>query len=745
MAKNKALENPVRRLSTLSRRGFLVSGAIVGGGLLVAQCGVPENADDDVYSITELGAYIQILSNGTIIIKAQNPEVGQGIKTMLPMLVAEELDVDWDQVSVEQAVADQALYGPQFAGGSLATPMNYDRLRLVGAAARHMLIEAAAATWDVPVSECETRSGRITHMPTERKLTYARVAERAAGLATPAPEALRLKAPSDFRIIGKPVRGVDTPGIVVGKPLFGIDVELPGMKFAALARSGIFGAKLKRLDATKAKAVRGVVDVIQLSFEKPEMKHRHSRNSQDLLDDAVAVVADDWWTAHRAIELLDVEWDKTDSTEDSTESYALKATELLSQASQQSLRVDGDLREAIASADTVIEAVYEYPFLCHATLEPQNCTAYYRPDGKIELWAPTQSPEPGRALVAATLGVDREDITLNMTRVGGGFGRRLYSDFMPQAALISKRIGMPVKLIWSRPDDTKHDFFRPGGFHHFKAALKDRDLIGFGDHFVTFGDGQAVGMSANMSPEIFPAKHVENLEYGQSVIRSNVPTGAMRAPTSNALAYAFQAFLDEVAEASGKDPLDFYLDLLARGPEPEGPGFSPKRMTDILTLVAERAHWRDRKAERGRALGLSFYFSHYGHFAHVVDVSVERTGSWRTKKVWVVGDVGRQIVNPLNAEHQVQGAVLDGISQVSQEITFKDRQAQQSNFHDISLMRLPEAPDVDVHFHLTDNPVSGLGEPALPPVIPALANAMYAATGRRVRRLPVTADALSWA
>jgi isoquinoline 1-oxidoreductase beta subunit len=734
----------------VSRRAFLQASALVGGGLLL-DFYVPDLRAAASSVGEALNAYIKVMPDGIVTIVAKNPEIGQGVKTSLPMLIAEEFDVDWNNVRTEQADADGAKYAPQFAGGSTATPLNWEPLRRVGAAGREMMVRAAAEHWGVPASDLRTASGTVTHVPSGRVLTYGELAEAAAKVTPPDLATVRLKDPRDFTIIGRSVPGVDSPLVVAGKPLFGIDVTVPGMKYAIYEKCPVFGGRVVGANVEAVKSLPGVVDAFVLRGNENVVG---STGPLDRLADGVAIVADNWWLGEQAREELEVEWDEGTAADDNDARFAAEAARLSQQTPATYIVKDGNVDEALASATQVREADYAYPFLAHATLEPQNCTAAYA-DGKVEVWAPTQAPEANRQTIAGTLGIDPQDITIHMTRCGGGFGRRGSSDYAVEAAAISKHAGVPVKLLWNRADDMRHDFYRPAGFHHFKAGLDaNGNLVAFRDHFVTLGTADQPSSSAFAGRDEFPARFVDHMEFAASFIPTAVPTGPLRAPESNGLAFAFQSFVDELAHAAGRDPLQFRLDLLG---EPRildstddryghQPDFDTGRMRGVLELVREKSGWDDRhRLPAGTGMGTAFYYSHMGYFAEVVKATVGADGVLKVGKVWVAADVGSHIINPTGAENQVQGAVLDGIGQALTRISIENGRTVQSNFHDFGLLRINQAPPVEVHFRRTDNPPTGLGEPALPPVIPALCNAIYAACGKRVRRLPIEQSVLAQA
>lgn len=747
-----------------SRRFFLMASAAAGGGLILAGCVTPETTEGGAAAaalpakpaapVMDMNAFVAISPDGTVRIMAKNPEIGQGIKTMLPMLIAEELDADWSKVTIEQADADQARYGMQIAGGSFATPNHWMSHRQVGAAARLMLLQAAAAKWSVPLAELTTAPSLVKHAASNRSISYGELVTDAAKLAAPALTDVKLKDAKDFRIIGKSVKNWDSPRIVRGEPIFGIDIDVPGMKYAHFTKCPVFAGKVVSANTDEIKALPGVVDAFVVKQVGTDLMG---------LMDGVAIVADDWWTAKEAARKLKIQWDEGATAAQSTASFDSQAAALAKAPPQASLRKDGDAAAALKGAAKVVEASYSYPFLVHAPLEPMNTTAHVKADGTIEIWSPTQNPASSFPMIQAAVGVPRDKVTLHMIRNGGGFGRRLSSDFIVEAVAISKQAGnIPVKLLWTREDDMQHDPYRPGGYHNFKAGLdKDGKVIAFTNHFVTFGRPNAQGVmtmlgNAASPPGEFPAGYTPNVDVGQSLIPGGMPTGPLRAPVSNAVAFVHQSFIDEVAAAAGKDPLQFRLDLLANplpAPAPAAgapaprPGMNAKRMYDVVAKVREMSKWDTTRASlpKGTGLGVAFYFSHQGYFAQVAKVKVEQNGDWRVLKVWCAADVGAHIINPTNALNQVEGSIVDGISEMHQKITFDKGRTVQTNFTDMPLLRINKAPQIEVAWVKSDNSPTGLGEPALPPVLPAVANAIAAATGKRLRSLPVVNADLRWA
>ncbi len=723
-----------------TRRSLLKSGAAAGGGFFISWGLTAKGAVAAAAAPSDLNAFISIEPDGIITIIGKNPECGQGIKTMLPMVIAEELEADWSKVRILQALSDPAKYGSQVAGGSTATPVNYDPLRRVGAAGKQMLIEAAATTWKVPAAECSAHMSVVTHTPTGRKLTYGALAKKASTIPAPDVKTVTLKNPKDFTIIGQSVRGIDSPRIVKGEAIYGIDTQRPGMLYAAFIKCPVYGGKVKSAKLDAVLAMPGVKKAFIVE----------GNNEFNGLAAGVAIVADSWWRAKKAREKLVVEWDEGPVAARSSVQFAADAAKLLPQKGQKVLRKDGDADAAIGRAAKVVEASYSYPFLSHANLEPQNCTAEVK-DGKIEIWAPTQNPQPGREIVAKLMGVAPADVKIHMMRCGGGFGRRLQNDYMAEAAWIARETGAPVKVLWQREDDLAHDFYRPGGFHHMTAGLDAQGKVsGWKNHFVSFADRDdpaKFAAAADMAPTELPARLVSDLTFETTLMPLGIPTGPMRAPRSNALCFVQQSFMDELAHAAGKDTLAFHLDMLGEprlfGKTGERDSFDTGRARSVLELVANMSGWGKKTLPARTGMGIAHYFCHLGYFAEVVQASVETDGQIKIDHVWVAGDIGNQIINPTGALNQAQGSVIDGISQaLALAVTFENGQAVQTNFHDYPLIRMPAAPQIEVAFLKSDNPPTGLGEPALPPVIPALCNAIFQATGKRIRSLPIDARQL---
>ena len=741
-------------LST-SRRDFLRNSALAGGGLVLGSFwSLGANAELTISKTKDGGfapsAFIRIASDGSVTLISKQPEIGQGIKTSLPMVIAEELEVNWKDVKIVQGDLNP-LYGEQWAGGSQSTPINYTEFLKLGAVARTMLIEAAALIWKVSAAECVAANSVVTHKPSKRQLTYGALAAKAASLTVPDAKTVKLKDPAHYKLLGTRISGVDNAGIVSGKPLFGIDVKLPGMLYAIYEKSPAFAGKVLTANLDAVKALPGVRDAFIIEG---------TSNLTGLMS-GVAIVGDSTWACFSARKQLKVTWDEGNVVNQSWDDFVAKAQAHSKQAGASVLRKDGDLAAALGSASKTVEAAYSYPFISHASIEPQNCTAWFKPaDGTMELWVPTQNPGAGQNMIASVLKIPKEKITLHMTRSGGGFGRRLSADYVVEAAAIAQRVNAPVKLTWSREDDMRHDHYRAGGFHFLRGGVDAKGkLSAWHNHFITFAnrlmrDGKSVlqpGSGANLSGDEFPGRWIDNCLLEQTPLECGIPMGPWRAPGSNVFAWVFQSFIDELAHAAGRDPLAFRLEILGDkeimpGTGERGQPFNVARMKKVLQEVASRSGWGKRKFAKGQGQGIAFHFSHRGYIAEVAEVTVSKDGKLTVDRVVVVTDIGSQIVNLSGAENQVQGSVIDGLSTLMfPELDIQRGRIVQGNFNEYPLLRMPDTPaKVEVHFLKTDFPVTGLGEPALPPLAPAVCNAIFAATGKRVRQLPLSRSDLRW-
>ncbi len=745
----------------VSRRGFLKLSGIAGGGLILGAALAGSNktmaATKKAAGPTEttLSPYVQIKPDGRINIFSKNPECGQGIKTGLPLIIAEELDCAWTDVDVMQADIDAKRYGAaQFAGGSLSTPMNWMPMRQAGATARAMILAAASKKLKLPLEELTTGETKVIHAKTNKSWGYGEFAELAATMPVPDVKTLVLKDQKDFKLLGKRFTGVDNKGIVTGKPLFGADTRMEGMVYATFTKSPQVGGVATSFNEAHIKSLKGVIDAF---IVEPFADGRMFPTANGAHLGGVAVVAENTWAAIKAKRELEIQWD-TSKAETATWSDLAAQAKALADKDGEPLMVNsgppgpnakkvsadrGDVAAAFASAAKVVTGFYEYPYVSHAQLEPQTTTALYK-DGKIELWSPSQIPGGGQAGAAIRVGAAPDASTLHQLRIGGGFGRKLANDYVYEAAAIAKKMeGRPVKLQWTREDDMMHDYYRPGGFHSYKAALDAKGkLIAFQDHFMTHtANGQSTMTSADLSPAVFPMDVVPNLKLTQTLFNNAMPTGAMRAPSSNAFGFTFQSFLHELAIASGKPHAEFLLDVLGdRGPSnPERPqqSMNKGRAMDVIKAVVERSGY-GKPMPAGSGQGLSFYYSHSGYVAQVAEVTVNANKEVKVNKVWAVADFGF-IHNHSSAENQLEGGILDGLSQVfNAKITFNKGVVQQQNFHQYPLIRMPQAPQLDTMFLESDSPPTGAGEPSVPPMPAAVANAIFNATGQRIRKMPLS-------
>lgn len=695
-----------------SRRDFFKTAATAGGGLVLGfswfstEAFQPQVMTKAIADTIDFNAYLAIAPSGIITIFSPNPEIGQGIKTAFPIIVAEELDADWEKVKVEQSPLDTKKFERQLTGGSGAIKHSWERLRKAGATARAMLVEAAAKKWSVPASECSTSKGFVVHT-SGKKLGYGELAADAAQI-TP-PKEVKLKATSDFSLIGKPIKGVDNKAILTGKNLFGIDYKREGMLQAMIQRPPAFGLKLKSFDATEAKKMPGIVNVVSFGNK-------------------VAVVGKTTWEVMQARKAVKIEWEKEKDLESSTDHDRI-FKELLSGDKATVQRKDGDVEAAFKNAYKVIEAEYQCPFLPHSPMEPMNFFAHYKGDS-IELAGPSQTPEAAQKQIAKMLNIAPEKVTLELTRMGGGFGRRLNTDYAVEAAELSSIIKAPVKVTWSREDDMTGGIYRPAVRYRFKAAIdKAGNMTGYMLH------GASINAGNSTRQDNFPAGAVDNLLVQSSDYKSPITTGPWRAPITNFLAYAEQAFLDEVALAAGKDPIQFRLELLDKVQKsPVGKiTYDANRFREVTKLVAEKAGWGKKK--KGVSQGFSVYFSHASYVAQIAEMALIK-GKPVLKKVYAAVDCGI-VINESSAKNQIYGAIVDGLGHAMYgNLTFKDGAPQQDNFNKYRLIRYNEVPEIEAHFVNNGIEPTGLGEPALPPTGGAIANAIFKTTGKRLYNQP---------
>ncbi len=718
----------------LNRRRFLKLTGVAGGGLVLGFSLRPgEIWAEDGEQRREFvpNAYVRIAADGAIHIVSKGPEIGQGIKTAFPLIVAEELDADWSAVRVDQAPIDSNRFGRQSAGGSRSIPAAWNELRMAGALARSMLIKAAAKQWGTSEDQCRTEPSTVIHIETGKRLSYGELTEQASGLPVPDPSSVTLKDRNEYRLLGTRVGGVDNHKLVTGQPLFGIDQSLPGMVYATYVKCPAPGGRVRSANLEEVRALAGVRDAFVVE----------GNGLVSEVMPGVAIVANSTWAAFKAKSVLRVDWDESNAARDSWSAATTQAKALASRIGAEKIGEHGEVDRTFDSGGKTAEAFYTYPFVSHAPLEPQNCTAWYH-DGGMEIWAPTQTPARAKTSAAHTLGISEDKVTLHQTRVGGGFGRRLINDYVCEAAFIAKRATQPVKLQWSREDDMAHDFYRVAGFHSLKGSVDETGkLAAWQNHFITFTeDGRKPVSGGNITATEFPGPLLKHYRLTQSMLPLATPCGPWRAPRSNGIAFAVQCFIHELAQAAGRDHLEFLLEIMGE-PRWLEPGndraLHTGRAAGVIKLAAEKAGW-GRALPTGHGMGLAFHFSHAGHFAEVAQVSVDKDKQLKLHHVTVAGDVG-PIINLSGAENQCQGAVLDGLSTaLGLGITLENGRVQESNFDTYPLLRIAHAPTVDVHFVDSDFSPTGLGEPALPPLAPAVCNAIFAATGERIRTLPLT-------
>ncbi len=718
-----------------NRRSFIKISAAAGGGMLIgfnwlAGC-APGTKPEEMVAVPnewfDINGYIKIGDTGMVTLYSPNPEIGQNVMTSMPMIVAEELDVDWKNVVVEQAPLNTGLYQNQFAGGSLSIRLSWNALRMAGATGKRMLLEAAAKEWNIKISDVTASQGVIKETNGERSVTYGEIAGKAVGIEVP--EEVDLKDPKDFKLIGTSVKNVEGKKIVTGKPLFGIDYQREGMQLAMIQHPPSFGMKAKSFNQEEIKSMAGINDafIIDTTITEPTW------SDVNAFPQLIAIVGDTTWQLMQAKKALKAEWEVVGELENS-DTHQKRLDKALADGNVEESRTDGDVNTAFKKATKVIERTYSSPFMAHNTMEPMNFFANVTADS-AELVGPTQTPEALEGSVAKLLNMPLEKVTVNMTRMGGGFGRRLYVHFGLEAAAISKKIGGPVKLLYSREDDMGQGTYRPIYRSTYKAGLdENNNLIAFS----VKGAGLPGGP---VFPNRFPAGAVENYKAEKIGAQTNISTGAWRAPRSHFTAGAEQAFLDEVAELAGKDPIDFRLELFDRAindPVGEKYEYEAERYAGVLKLVKEKANWGEKKP--GVFRGVAAYFCHFSYVAEVIDMVMEN-GKPVVQKVWCAADCGI-VVNPDAAKNMIQGGVVDGIGHAMySQLTFENGAPEQLNFDSYQLMRHSQAPkDIEVFFVENEIAPTGLGEPGLPPASGALANALYRATGKRHYQQPFSSN-----
>jgi len=703
-------------MSPLSRREFVAIGAAAGAGLVIGFY-LPHGANPEKEFFSP-NAYLRITPGNKITIVVARSEMGQGVRTALPMILAEELEADWKLIEIEQAGAS-TLFGDQTTGGSASVRTTWDPMRKAGATAREMLISAAALAWGVPRSACSAENGRIKHAASGRSLTYGELANQAATL--PIPTDVPLKQAKDYKIVGQRLPRVDTPAKVTGEAVFGIDFRLPGMKFAVLSRCPTIGGKVSSFDDKESKKISGVSYVGKIG------------------DSAVAVVADSVWGAMEGRRVLNLSWDEGPNRDLNTPAV-LASLAQTGKTPAASLYLAGDPAKVSGRR---ISAEYELPFMAHAPMEPGNCTANFQ-GSKCELWAPTQVPQDCRDAVAQAIGLDPDQVKVNVTLMGGGFGRRLEHDYAVEAALVSKAGNAPVKVIWTREDDMRCSTYRPASLHQLNATLDGSGFPIALTHRITApsisgqkGQPTPNNVDPDLPDEAGPVYGIPNYSIDYVMTQTPVPLGWMRSVYALQAAFALESFIDELAVAAGKDPLEYRLHLLAKDQDLQyfTTTWHTARMRGALQLAAEKAEW-NKPLPAGRRRGIACFGCFATYMAEVVEISMENDQP-RVHRVIAAVDCG-QVVNPSILEQQIQGGVVYALTNALRaKITIEKGRVVEGNFDDYAPLRMDETPTVEVYAVPSTEAPTGIGEPSVPPLAPALCNAIYAATKKRIRALPI--------
>lgn len=734
----------------ISRRNLFKVSAIAGGGLML-KLSMPSHALDNsaktLVKSSELNFYVQIASDGQITIYAPNPEMGQGIKTTLPMIIAEEMGANWDDVEVVLAPIDPAKFGLQGSGGSMSVTRNFDAMRRMGASAREMLIGAASQLMEVERVDLKAEASQVVH-GSGRSMTFGQLASVAAQQPVPTPEQLSFKDPRSYSIIGTSVGSVDNLVIATGLSKFGIDVDVPGMKFASYTRCPRPGGKAVSFNQSEIKALPGVVDAFILQPDSSSGKASMAfLDGLAALQGGVAIVGDDTWSVFAAKTKLKVSWDESQASTDQWSTMVSDARAIAAQGGGEVKLAGASVDEALAdSKNRVLDGFYEFPYVAHVCMEPMNCTVDFKRGvaGKadaMEIWLGSQFPNQVKEIAENMLGVKAENVKVHGLRMGGGFGRRAVHDFAAEAMAIAHKSGLPVKLTWTRTDDIHNDYFRVGGFESMKGAVSpDGKLAAWDQHYIGFADNGKPVIGSGLRGNELPMVAFDNASVRQTMMPVASACGAWRAPGSNTNAFVEQSFIHELANLAERDHVEFLTELMgSRRWIKEGniSALNTGRAIDVIKLAAAKAGW-GRTMPEGTGLGLAFYFCHAAHVAEVAEVSVDGDKNFSVKRVTVAVDVG-PIINMSGAINQVQGSVVDGLSTMAlQQITMQNGRIEQDNFHQYPVMRIASTPEIDVHFIQSDNKPTGLGEPALPPLAPAVTNAIFAATGDRIRSMPLS-------
>ena len=734
----------------LNRRNLLKVSALAGGGLMLEMSLSLAVAAEDSSTLVrskELNVYVQIAPDGQITIFSSNPEMGQGIKTSLPMIIAEEMGAKWEDVQVLDAPIDGSKFGMQGAGGSTSIPSNFDTMRRMGATAREMLIGAAALLMEVERDGLEARDSLVVHQSGESR-TFGQLAALAAEQPVPDPEQLSFKDPRAYTIIGTSVGGVDNLVIATGQSQFGIDVDLPDMKYASYTRCPRVGGRAISFNESEIKGMAGITDAFILEPDERSGKASMAfLEGMAVLRGGVAIVGVDTWSVFQAKDNLEVNWDESSASDDSWSEMIASARQIAGEGGGEVRLANDQVDAALANSDNQqIEAFYQFPYVAHICMEPMNCTAHFKkgvagqPDS-MEIWIGSQFPPQVKEIAESLLGVAPEHVTVHGLRLGGGFGRRAVHDFAAEAIAISGRVSAPVKLTWTRTDDIHNDFFRAGGFENMKAAIDPNgQLAAWDQHYIGFNYNGRKAIGSGLAGNEFSMTALDTARVRETMMDIDTPCGAWRAPGSNTNAFVEQSFIHELSLLADRDHLEFLLELMgSRRWISEGNvnSLNTGRAIDVIKLAAQKAEW-GKTMPAGKGQGLAFYFCHAAHVAEIAEVSVDANRNFRVDKVTVAVDVG-PIINMSGALGQVQGSVIDGLSTMAtQQITMENGVIQQNNFNQYPVMRIASTPQVDVHFIQSENTSTGLGEPALPPLAPAVTNAIFAATGVRLRSMPLS-------